>query len=123
VAQFIVGLLFREGVEREQDHEAAAVWLRRAADQGFAASQHMLGLQYLEGKGNATTRLLQRGSGRWQTKDMHRMSRAYFNTALGGQRNVDLGSMMYQSGACRLHVISTRPSGGGPMPIACHPSC
>ena len=52
VAQFYLGLMYRKGQGVPQDEAAAAQWFRRAAEQGVAEAQNILGLlMYDQGKG------------------------------------------------------------------------
>jgi TPR repeat protein len=53
-AQTQLGLMFRNGAEGgEPNHKLAAVWWRRAADQGFPTAQALLGFAYSFGEGVA----------------------------------------------------------------------
>ncbi len=49
--QFMLGLSYDLGQGVPQDHSQAAVWYRRAADQGKAYAQHNLGYAYGHGEG------------------------------------------------------------------------
>jgi TPR repeat protein len=52
-AQFVLGFMYQEGKPQgvPQDYAEAARWYRLAADQGYYAAMHELGLMYFEGKG------------------------------------------------------------------------
>mmetsp|Transcript_23974 Transcript_23974/g.32130 ORF Transcript_23974/g.32130 Transcript_23974/m.32130 type:complete len:118 (+) Transcript_23974:988-1341(+) len=47
---FELSRLYREGEVVEQDTYLEALYLRRAAEEGFVMAQHMLGLAYHEGR-------------------------------------------------------------------------
>ena len=53
IAQFVLGFSYQEGKTQgvPQDYAEAAKWYRLAADQGYFAAMHELGLMYFEGKG------------------------------------------------------------------------
>ena len=51
VAQFTLGLMYREGQGVAKDVKAAVEWLRKAAEQGHAQAQENLGLSYAKGQG------------------------------------------------------------------------
>jgi TPR repeat protein len=52
-AQFALGFMYEEGGVKgvPQDYSEAARWYRLAADQGYYAAMHELGLMYFDGKG------------------------------------------------------------------------
>ncbi len=50
-AQFLVGTKYELGANVTKDPAQAAVWYRKAADQGFAQAEHSLGLLYELGNG------------------------------------------------------------------------
>ena len=50
-AQFILGLLYKQGRGIPQDFKQAAKWFLKAAEQGNARGQFSLGLLYLKGQG------------------------------------------------------------------------
>jgi TPR repeat protein len=52
-AQFALGFMYEEGktLGVPRDSAEAARWYRLAADQGYYAARHELGLMYFEGKG------------------------------------------------------------------------
>ncbi len=50
-AQFWLGSAYRNGWGVGTDPNAAAMWLREAADQGHAKAQHTLGMMYESGEG------------------------------------------------------------------------
>lgn len=50
-AQNTVGVIFEQGRGGEPNHEAAAIWYQRAADQGHSAAQFNLGSLYERGAG------------------------------------------------------------------------
>ena len=43
--------MYEDGKGVRQDDEEAAAWFRKAADQGYAAAQTLLGVMYEHGKG------------------------------------------------------------------------
>ena len=45
-SQYNLGLLYCNGLGVVQDHEKAAMWIQRAAEQGHAAAQDHLGQMY-----------------------------------------------------------------------------
>ncbi|MDA8000132.1 MAG: sel1 repeat family protein, partial [Alphaproteobacteria bacterium] len=51
LAQFFLGMMYREGVRVAQSYEDAAGWYRRAAEQGYAPAQFALGRSYHFGHG------------------------------------------------------------------------
>lgn len=50
-AQFVLGMMHREGQAVQQDHKAAVTWLSKAAEQGNMEAQENLGLSYAKGLG------------------------------------------------------------------------
>src|SRR5580704_12057035 len=52
-AQFVLGWMYEDGTLRgvPQDYVEAAKWYRMAADQGYYAAMHELGVMYTEGRG------------------------------------------------------------------------
>src|SRR5215469_13146711 len=55
-AQYELGRIFMVGLGLSQDYQQAAKWYERAAEQGFAAAQFMMGFLYEHGKGVLRTR-------------------------------------------------------------------
>ncbi len=51
VAQYVTGLMYRSGKGVEKDYAKAAVWFRKAGNQGYAQAQLNLGLLYRNGQG------------------------------------------------------------------------
>ena len=51
LAQFGLGLMYRDGKGVPQDTQEAVKWYRKAAEQGFAQAQHNLGWMYSNGQG------------------------------------------------------------------------
>jgi Sel1 repeat len=51
LAQLSLGMMFVAGEGIPQDYGQAAVWLRKAADQGNSEAQHALGVLYDNGQG------------------------------------------------------------------------
>jgi len=51
IAQYNIGILYAKGLGLRQDDVQAAIWYRRAADQGWAQAANDLGLAYALGKG------------------------------------------------------------------------
>ncbi|MFW2081016.1 tetratricopeptide repeat protein [Acinetobacter guillouiae] len=57
-AQFVLGMLYNEGIGVKQSYSAAAEWYRKAADQGLPDAQLNLAILYHAGRGvpkNLTT--------------------------------------------------------------------
>ena len=52
-AQFNLGLMYLTGRGVQQDYSAAALWFRKAAEQGYALAQSNLGTLYRDGQGVA----------------------------------------------------------------------
>ncbi len=50
LAQFALGVQYREGKGVTQDYAEAVKWYRKAAEQGHASAQYSLGLMYVEGR-------------------------------------------------------------------------
>jgi uncharacterized protein len=50
-AQFNLGLMYVNGHGVQRDDSAAALWFRKAAEQGYALAQSNLGTMYLYGHG------------------------------------------------------------------------
>jgi TPR repeat protein len=50
-AQFRLGAYYHDAVEMAPDYQTAALWFRRAAEQGHAAAQFALGEMYLNAEG------------------------------------------------------------------------
>ncbi|MGR5145551.1 tetratricopeptide repeat protein [Photobacterium alginatilyticum] len=50
-SQFILGHMYDEGEEVDQDFKEAVKWYRLAAEQGFAVAQNNLGVKYQKGQG------------------------------------------------------------------------
>jgi TonB family protein len=53
VAQYGIGLFYRNGTGVAQDDAQAVMWFRKAAEQGNADAENALGTMYLEGRGVA----------------------------------------------------------------------
>ena len=51
VAQYNLGVLYRDGQGVPQDYKTAVKWTRLAAEQGDADAQHNLGSMYRKGQG------------------------------------------------------------------------
>ena len=52
-AQFNLGVMYLTGRGVQQDYSAAALWFRKAAEQGYALAQSNLGTLYRDGRGVA----------------------------------------------------------------------
>jgi hypothetical protein len=50
-AQFGIGAMYYDGLDRPQDHVQAVKWFSLAAAQGLAVAQYLLGTQYRKGQG------------------------------------------------------------------------
>ncbi|MEJ2137613.1 MAG: tetratricopeptide repeat protein, partial [Desulfofustis sp.] len=50
-SQYDLGLLYALGEKVPQDYQKAAIWFRKAAEQGHARAQSNLGYMYLRGEG------------------------------------------------------------------------
>lgn len=50
-AQFLIGMLYDDGIGRPRDHAEAARWFRAAAERGHAPAQFHLGLLHALGQG------------------------------------------------------------------------
>lgn len=50
-AQYAIGLVYAKGEGVKQDYKLAAVWLTKAAEQGYSGAQYILGLMYDVGEG------------------------------------------------------------------------
>lgn len=51
VAQYSLGVIYRDGVGVAQNYAVAVQWHRLAADQGYAPAQYNLGVMYFQGEG------------------------------------------------------------------------
>ncbi|MHA1567263.1 MAG: tetratricopeptide repeat protein [Alphaproteobacteria bacterium] len=51
VAQYNIGVMYRNGEGVPQDYGEAVTWYRKAADQGYAPAQYNLGIRYRNGQG------------------------------------------------------------------------
>ena len=51
MAQYNLGIMYWDGRGVQQDYRTAVKWLRKAAEQGFADSQNLMGRAYEEGWG------------------------------------------------------------------------
>ena len=51
MAQYRLGLKYRLGYGVPEDYAEAAKWCRKAAEQGYARAQWMLGGIYVDGEG------------------------------------------------------------------------
>ena len=50
-AQFVLGVMYKNGQGVTQDYKEAVKWWRKAAEQGYAKAQSNLGLMYDKGQG------------------------------------------------------------------------
>lgn len=50
-AQFIIGEMYYNGLGVKKDHAEAAIWIRKAAEQGLSEAQFVIGHMYYYGLG------------------------------------------------------------------------
>ena len=50
-AQYIIGEMYYNGLGVKKDHAEAAIWIRKAADQGLSEAQFVIGHMYYYGLG------------------------------------------------------------------------
>jgi TPR repeat protein len=103
-SQFNLGLMYAKGEGVQQDFKQAAAWLRKAADQGLADAQYVLGMMYFQGEGGVQQDFKQGVEWLWKAADQG-MAKAQFNVGImykagnGVQQDFKQAAAWYQKAA------------------------